>query len=68
MVSYLPRVAVDAVDALSGIVEDLEIAKDGWGNFYIPSWDFSNMGLMREGSGYLLKVDGDVQSGAISTI
>jgi len=60
MVSYLPRVAVDAVDALSGIVEDLEIAKDGWGNFYIPSWDFSNMGLMREGSGYLLKVDGDV--------
>jgi len=60
MVSYLPRVAVDAVDALRNIVDQLEIAKDGRGCFYIPAWNFSNMGLMREGSGYLLKVDGDV--------
>lgn len=56
MISYYPRVAVDAIAALSAIRDQLIIAKDGDGNFYIVEWDFSNMGDMREGQGYLLKM------------
>ncbi|MDP8237770.1 MAG: LamG-like jellyroll fold domain-containing protein [Candidatus Hatepunaea meridiana] len=60
MVSYLPRVEVEAVSALSNLGNALELAKDGLGHFYIPEWEFSNIGLMREGQGYQLMVDGDV--------
>ncbi len=60
LVSYLPRSDVDAVEALSNLGEALEIAKDGRGNFYIPAWNYSNMGQMCEGFGYYLKVNGDV--------
>ena len=59
IVSYYPRSPVDAQVALSGIVHHLLIAKDGLGNFYVPAWDYSNMGDMREGQGYYLKMDAD---------
>ncbi|RKX23763.1 MAG: hypothetical protein DRP46_14250, partial [Candidatus Zixiibacteriota bacterium] len=49
IVSYYPRFPVEATLALSGIEDHLLIAKDGFGNFYVPSWDFSNMGEMCEG-------------------
>ena len=61
IVSYYPRVAVDAIIALSRIREQLLIAKDGWGNFYIPEWEFSNIGDMREGRGYQLKMEEDTE-------
>ena len=61
LVSYYPRVAVDAVLALSGIVDNLLIAKDGAGRFYSPPFGFSNLGDMRETLGYLIKVEGDVE-------
>ena len=61
IVSYYPRSSIDAIVALSGIVDHLIIAKDGRGNFYLPDWDFSNMGNMREGQGYYLNVDEDVE-------
>ena len=61
IVSYLPRFPVDAVIALSGIVDHLIIAKDGRGNFYLPDWDFSNMGEMQRGQGYYLNVDADCE-------
>ena len=61
IVSYYPRSSIDAIVALSGIVDHLIIAKDGRGNFYLPAWDFSNMGDMREGQGYYLNVDEDVE-------
>jgi len=60
LVSYYPRRPVEATIALSGIVDQLVIAKDGFGNFYIPAWNFSNMGEMRPGQGYYLNVDEDV--------
>jgi len=61
-VSFLPRSPVDATLALSGIADELVIAKDGNGNFYLPAWDdFSNMGNMREGKGYFIYVSEDVQ-------
>ncbi len=61
MIAYYPRDPIDAIVALSGIRDQLIMAKDGEGRFYIPDWDFSNMGDMREGQGYLVKVDGDVE-------
>lgn len=57
MISYYPRNAVDAVTALSGIVENLIIAKDGVGRFYNVEFGFSNMGNMMEGRGYQVKMD-----------
>ena len=58
MIAYYPREPVEAVVALSGIVEQLELAKDGAGRFYSVPFGFSNMGDLREGSGYLVKMDG----------
>ncbi|MBT7618214.1 MAG: T9SS type A sorting domain-containing protein [Calditrichaeota bacterium] len=57
MVSYYPRQGVDAILALSGIVDVLLMAKDGAGRFYNPAFGFSNMGDMIAGQGYLLKMD-----------
>ena len=61
IVSYYPRFPIEATVALSGIEERLVIAKDGYGNFYLPNWEFSNIGEMREGQGYWLKVDADCE-------
>jgi hypothetical protein len=60
IVSYYLRFAVDAEIALSGIADHLVIAKDEFGNFYVPAWGFNNMGRMRDGKGYQMKVDADV--------
>ncbi len=59
MIAYYPREPVDAIVALSGIEEQLIMAKDGAGRFYSVAFGFSNMGDMREGSGYLVKMDGE---------
>ena len=59
IISYLPRFPIEATTALSGLGENLIIAKDGFGEFYIPAWDYSNMGEMREGQGYLVNVSED---------
>ncbi|MBT3231438.1 MAG: T9SS type A sorting domain-containing protein [Calditrichaeota bacterium] len=56
MKGYFPRVSVEATVALSGIVENLEMAKDGSGRFYSPAFGFSNMGDLMEGFGYMLKM------------
>lgn len=60
MSAYLLQPPVAAVVGLSGIVEQLEIAKDGDGMFYLPEFGFSNMGSLREGLGYQYKVSEDV--------
>ncbi|MFH0766261.1 MAG: LamG-like jellyroll fold domain-containing protein [Calditrichota bacterium] len=54
--AYFPRVAVNAMVGFANIVEQLEIVKDVRGQFYLPAWDFSNMGDLREGQGYQLKM------------
>lgn len=61
MISYYPREPVDAVIALSGLGERLIMAKDGMGMFYNREYDYSNMGDMVEGKGYLIKVDEDTE-------
>jgi hypothetical protein len=58
--SYYPRQEADPIVALSGIVDHLIVAKDGFGGFYLPSHQFSNMAPMTAGRGYQLKVDAAV--------
>lgn len=60
-VAYFPRRAVDARIALSGLAERLEVAKDGAGAFFLPEFEFCNLGPMREGRGYQIKVDQDIE-------
>jgi len=61
LISYYPRTPVDAIVAFSGIVDQLLMAKDGWGRFYNPEWDFSNMGDLQELRGYQVKVTEDME-------
>jgi len=61
IISYYPREGVDAILALSGIVDVLLMAKDGAGRFYSPAFEFSNMGDMIPGQGYLVKMDEDAE-------
>jgi len=60
LISYYPRTPIDAIVAFSGIVDQLLIAKDGWGRFYNPEWGFSNMGDLEELRGYQVKVTEDL--------
>ncbi|MBM3326135.1 MAG: T9SS type A sorting domain-containing protein, partial [Calditrichaeota bacterium] len=59
--AYYPRQPLDVRVALAGLVDQLIIAKDGVGNFYLPARNFSNMPMLREGQGYQMKVDEDVE-------
>ena len=60
MKAYYPRNPIDAIVALANIENQLIIAKDVNGNFYLPEFEFSNMGEMEEGQGYQFKVSEDV--------
>jgi len=59
IVSYYPRDAVNAVTALSDIVDNLIIAKNASGRFYVPEFGFNGIGDMLEGQGYQMKMDAD---------
>ena len=61
LVSYYPRQSVNARISLSGIVDNLILAKDGDGRFYSPIWDFNNIGDLSEASGYQLNMTEDVE-------
>jgi hypothetical protein len=52
---------VEATIAFSGIEEQLIIAKDEDGNFYIPEFNFSNMGNVSSLNGYQLKMSEDAE-------
>jgi len=56
MIAYYPQVGVDAILAFSGVVDVLEMAKDVAGRFYSTAFGFSNMGNLREGQGYMVKM------------
>jgi len=55
--SYYPWHPVNAEVALSGIIEELVIAKDGYGHFYLPEFNFNNLGNLTEGNGYQFKMN-----------
>ena len=58
-VAYYPRVNTDARTGFSTIVEHLEIAKDGFGRFYMPRLDFNNIPFLCEGQGYQVRLNDD---------
>jgi len=58
--AYYPEEAVDVEVALADIIDQLIIAKDGLGRFYLPEYGWGNMGLLRRGQGYKLKVSEEV--------
>jgi len=60
-VAYYPRNQVEATIGLSGIVEQLQVGKDGYGGFYLPAYDFSCMEPLKEGQGYQLKLAADAE-------
>ncbi len=64
IIAYFPTYDLDASNpdfyVLSPIIDNVEIAKDGSGNFLLPAFNFSNMPPWRETQGYQVKVDEDV--------
>lgn len=55
-VSYLPRQPIEATAALAGLGDNLIIARDGNGRFCLPAYGYSDIGRMREGAGYQVRV------------
>ncbi len=60
-VAYLPRVIMDPRRAFEGIIDDVELVRDGEGRFLLPRYNFSNLQPCRQGNGYLVKVSRDVE-------
>lgn len=56
MIAYYPDYTLDPIAAFNGIRDRLVIAKDGFGNFYLPAEDFNNMADLEPGRGYMLKM------------
>jgi hypothetical protein len=54
MIGYLPEERIDAPDAWETVRDNLIIGKDGYGQFWIPAFDFNNLPLLSEGKGYQL--------------
>ena len=52
IVAYLPDDETDPITAFASIADVLNIAKDAFGNFYLPEIDFTNMEDLRQGRAY----------------
>ncbi|MBM3327412.1 MAG: hypothetical protein FJY65_10660 [Calditrichaeota bacterium] len=57
--AYFPANVISAPSALRNIAQNLLIAKDGLGNFYIPNRGFNNIPPMRQGRGYQIKLSSE---------
>ena len=61
MVAYFPDSALEAPVAFHNLADDLIVAKDGEGNFYLPAENFNSMPPLHRCAGYLVKVSRDVE-------
>lgn len=63
-VAYYPwyEINADAPDfrPISSILDNVTVAKDIWGDFMLPAFNFSNMAPWQESYGYFVKVDEEV--------
>jgi hypothetical protein len=59
LITYLPEQPMDAEYALSSISENLIVAKDGNGRFWLPAWEFNNIPEMHRCEGYFVNLDDD---------
>lgn len=55
-VAYFPEENLPAPEAFANIEDALVIAKNDSGRFYIPAWGYGDMGLLRRGKGYQVKI------------
>jgi len=64
IVAYYPTYELTCTrpsfEAISSIIESVEIVKDGTGRFAVPSSNYSNMPPWREGRGYFINATADV--------
>ncbi|MFH0764850.1 MAG: hypothetical protein V2A61_00360, partial [Calditrichota bacterium] len=56
MIAYFLEEQTDEETAFINIEQSLIIAKDEFGNFYRPEFNFCNMEELRRGRGYQVKV------------
>lgn len=56
IIAYYPETDLEAPDAFASIVDNLLIAKDDEGRFYLPEHNFNNMAPLRRGKGYMVKM------------
>ena len=61
LIAYFPEEQLNAVTAFANIEDLLIIAKDEFGGFYSPEYDFNNMDVLRPGRGYIVNVREDVE-------
>lgn len=59
--SYFSQEPANAIEVLANIEEQLIIAKNGLGRFYIPEYGYSNIGNLDPGQGYQMKVTEDTE-------
>ena len=55
--AYFPEEEVEVEEAFDNIADELILAKDGEGNFYLPQRNFNNIPPLRQGLGYHVKVE-----------
>ncbi len=60
-IAYVPRSPVFAEVGFSGLGDNLVIARDGKGRFYLPAYNFSDMDRLRPGAGYQVRVNEDAE-------
>jgi len=52
MVAYIPDRPLVPEVAISGVMDDLYLLKDGQGHFVMPEWDYFGISQMEPGQGY----------------
>ncbi len=57
MVAYFPEADQEAPEAFVNLGENLIIAKNALGQFYVPAWDFNIMDPLTRGCGYQICVE-----------
>ena len=60
MIAYGCENNVNSEIAFSSIIDNIIIAKDGFGNAYLPEWNFNGLGDLYRGYGYQIKVDNNI--------
>ena len=60
LVAYYPDTELDAITAFANVVDDLNMAKNGDGQFYLPEFGFNNMRHLAPGEGFKVHMSDDV--------
>ena len=61
MIGVLAQTPQNIEEVLSSCVDQVVIAKDGFGAAYLPQWDFNGIGNLLPGQGYQIKMLSEAQ-------